>query len=169
MTSTLLCGADSALGENLELYDRLPRINVPYLVRFRIAQMWGSDLRQGLIHARVIKRGISSNNKIPATQTSHNMDRTNGDQANGTNGANLRIGSSKGSRLLWRHASPQSTPMYQFMGSVNQKFGLQLSSYGEFHRWSIDYIDEFWGEVWKFVGVRAECEAAKVSCIEYLI
>jgi acetoacetyl-CoA synthetase len=93
----------------------------------------------------------------------------NADQANGTDGADLSIGSSKSSKLLWRHASPQSTPMYRFMESVNDKLGLQLSDYKELHRWSIDNIDAFWGHVWKFVGVRAERESSRVSCTAFCI
>jgi len=59
--------------------------------------------------------------------------------------------------------------MYQFMESVNKDFGLQLSKYDELHRWSIDQIDAFWGHVWKFVGIRAECQSSRVSCVALLI
>jgi acetoacetyl-CoA synthetase len=93
----------------------------------------------------------------------------NGDQANGTNGADLSIGPSKGAKLLWKHAAPESTPMYQFMKSVNEEFGLQLDKYQDLHRWSIDHIDAFWGHVWKFVGVRAERQSSRVSCVTLLI
>ncbi|KAF2681669.1 acetoacetate-CoA ligase [Lentithecium fluviatile CBS 122367] len=89
------------------------------------------------------------------------MNGTNRGQANGANGTNISNGASKGSKLLWRHGSPQSTPMYQFMESVNERYGLQLESYEELYRWSIDNINDLWGHVWKFVGVRAECEASK--------
>ena len=88
----------------------------------------------------------------------------NGDQANGTNGADLSNGSSsKTAKLLWRHPSPRSTPMFRFMDSVNQKYGLQLSNYHELHKWSVDHFDKFWGRVWHFVGVRAATEASRVS------
>ena len=87
----------------------------------------------------------------------------NGDQANGTNGTDLSKGHHKGAKLLWRHPSPKSTPMFQFLDSVNQKYGLQLSNYEELHKWSIDHIDKFWGRVWHFVGVKAKTEASRVS------
>ncbi|KAL1606232.1 hypothetical protein SLS60_003634 [Paraconiothyrium brasiliense] len=86
----------------------------------------------------------------------------NGDQANGTNGTNLSNGHHKAAKLLWRHPSPQSTPMFRFLHSVNQKYGLQLSSYEELHKWSVDHIDKFWGCVWQFVGVRAKTGASRV-------
>lgn len=78
---------------------------------------------------------------------------------NGTNGIN---GKSPGAKLLWRHPSPESTPMYEFLQKVNKTHGLQLSTYPELHQWSVDNIDEFWQDVWDFVGVRAQGKAARV-------
>jgi acetoacetyl-CoA synthetase len=84
-------------------------------------------------------------------------------QANGKNGTSLSNGHHKGAKLLWQHPSPRSTSMFQFLDSVNQKYGLQLSSYAELHKWSIDHIDKFWGRVWHFVGVKATTKASRVS------
>lgn len=78
---------------------------------------------------------------------------------NGTNGSN---GTSKGAKLLWRHTSPESTPMYHFLQKVNKTYGLQLSTYPELYQWSIDEIDQFWQSVWQFVGVRAQGHATRV-------
>lgn len=46
--------------------------------------------------------------------------------------------------------------MAAFMRGLNSKYGLKLNSYEDLHRWSIDKLPEFWGEVWNFTGVRAE-------------
>ncbi|EFQ85205.1 hypothetical protein PTT_19912 [Pyrenophora teres f. teres 0-1] len=75
----------------------------------------------------------------------------NGTCTNGTNGSN---GTPSGSKLLWEHGSPETTPMHQFLQSVNKTRGLQLSSYKELHQWSIENIDQFWQRTWEFVGVR---------------
>ncbi|CAE7023741.1 acetoacetyl-synthase [Pyrenophora teres f. teres] len=75
----------------------------------------------------------------------------NGTCTNGTNGSN---GTPYGSKLLWEHGSPETTPMHQFLQSVNKTRGLQLSSYKELHQWSIENIDQFWQRTWEFVGVR---------------
>jgi acetoacetyl-CoA synthetase len=72
------------------------------------------------------------------------------DATNGTNGV------SSGPKLLWKHPAPMYTPMFQFLVHVNQKYGLQLTSYDELHRWSTLNIGKFWGRVWDFVGVRAQ-------------
>ncbi|CAO2655214.1 Nn.00g102780.m01.CDS01 [Neocucurbitaria sp. VM-36] len=72
---------------------------------------------------------------------------------NATNGVN---GSSTSSKLLWRHCSPQSTPMYKFLQTINQTYGLQLSNYPALHKWSVQNVDEFWQRVWDYVGVRHE-------------
>jgi acetoacetyl-CoA synthetase len=53
--------------------------------------------------------------------------------------------------------------MYQFLHRVNKVHGQQLSSYHELHQWSIENINEFWQDVWEFVGVRAQGEATRVS------
>lgn len=91
------------------------------------------------------------------------MDGMNGSNGHhGHNGLNSANGTSGGSRLLWKHASPESTAMYQFLRSVNESHGLQLSTYAELHRWSIDHIEPFWRRVWEFVGVRAQGTAALV-------
>lgn len=64
--------------------------------------------------------------------------------------------------MLWKHPSPMSTPMFQFLNHVNQKFGLQLSNYEELHKWSTDHVAKFWGRVWSFVGIKAENQPLRV-------
>lgn len=93
------------------------------------------------------------------------MNGTNGTNGiNGSNGTtNGSNGTSTGAKLLWRHSSPESTPMYQYLQRVNEAYGLRLSTYPELYQWSIDNIDSFWHSVWDFVGVRAQGRAARVS------
>jgi hypothetical protein len=79
---------------------------------------------------------------------------------NGTNGTN---GTSTGCKLLWKHPSPQDTPMYRFLHNVNKAHGLHMETYPELYQWSIDNIDHFWQRVWEFVGVRAQGTASRVS------
>lgn len=90
------------------------------------------------------------------------MNGIDGDAGHGAIGVN---GTSTASKMLWKHPAPMSTPMFKFMENVNQKYGLQLSSYEELHRWSVDNIGKFWGRVWGFVGVRAEEQASRVCSI----
>jgi hypothetical protein len=78
----------------------------------------------------------------------------------GTNGAN---GTSTGSKLLWKHPSPQSTPMYQFLELVNKTHGLQLCSYQELYQWSIENTTDFWQRAWDFVGIRHQGTPSSVS------
>lgn len=72
-------------------------------------------------------------------------------------------GAHTGSKLLWKHSDPKSTPMHKYLQEVNQSQNIQLASYQELHKWSIANIDAFWQSVWKFVGVRAEGDASQVS------
>jgi acetoacetyl-CoA synthetase len=82
------------------------------------------------------------------------------DTSNGTIPSN---GTHTGAKLLWKHSNPESTPMHKYLQEVNRAYNLQLSTYQELHKWSIDNIDAFWQSVWKFVGVRAEGDASQVS------
>lgn len=72
---------------------------------------------------------------------------------NGTSDTN---GTLKTAKLLWKHASPQSTPMYQYLQTVNRSYGLNLSNYKELHKWSVDNTNDFWKSAWETVGIRHE-------------
>ena len=43
----------------------------------------------------------------------------------------------------------------QFMNFVNQKHHLQIDSYNQLYKWSIENIADFWDAVWKFGNVKA--------------
>jgi acetoacetyl-CoA synthetase len=83
--------------------------------------------------------------------------------ANTSNGTAVLNGTHSSSKLLWKHADPGSTPMHKYLKEVNYSYNLNLYTYQELHRWSIENTDAFWQSVWKFVGVRAEGDASPVS------
>lgn len=64
---------------------------------------------------------------------------------------------------LWRHANPQSTPMWRFLEQVNKNQNLNLASYQDLYKWSVDDISQFWHETWQFVGIKASKPYDKVS------
>ncbi|KAL5115575.1 hypothetical protein ACEQ8H_006551 [Pleosporales sp. CAS-2024a] len=78
-----------------------------------------------------------------------------------SNGTSRPNGTHTESKLLWKHADPDSTPMYKYMQAVNKAYNLDLSTYQELHKWSIDNVDAFWQSVWRFVGVRADGDASR--------
>lgn len=57
---------------------------------------------------------------------------------------------------LWRHPDPTSTQMHAFKERVNATYGLKLEHYEELHKWSVENIGEFWGEVWDFTGIKGD-------------
>lgn len=57
--------------------------------------------------------------------------------------------------LLWRHASPEDTQMWEFLQKVNQKYQKDFKTYDELYQWSIKNVEQLWGEVWDYCGVRA--------------
>lgn len=91
------------------------------------------------------------------------MGDTNGHAVDGCFPEETSNGTSTGPKMLWKHPAPLSTPMFQFMVNVNQKYGLQLTSYDELHKWSTSHIGKFWGRVWQFVGIKAHTQPSKVS------
>ena len=56
--------------------------------------------------------------------------------------------------LLWESKDPKSTYMWEFINIVNHKYNQKLDSYQDLHQWSIDNIENFWGETWQFTGIR---------------
>ena len=64
---------------------------------------------------------------------------------------------------LWRHASPDSTRMWEFKELVNKKYNLTLDSYNELYQWSIDNIASFWEETWNFTGIKVSKKYNKVN------
>lgn len=58
---------------------------------------------------------------------------------------------------LWEQSVPdrEATAMYKFMVLLNRKHGLQLKTYDDLHKWSIENIAAFWGEVWETTGIVA--------------
>jgi hypothetical protein len=78
------------------------------------------------------------------------MATTSSDVSNGVAAAG-----SGGVQKLWEHPDPESTHMWKFMQDVNKKHQLQLKTYDDLYKWSIEHIADFWGEVWKTTGVKA--------------
>ncbi|KAI9681036.1 MAG: hypothetical protein M1822_007110 [Bathelium mastoideum] len=64
--------------------------------------------------------------------------------------------------VLWKHASPESTPMWSFLQTLNAKYGLQLRDYDDLYRWSIENVASFWLEIWHQLGINAPQSYSKV-------
>ncbi|MFZ2445133.1 MAG: acetoacetate--CoA ligase [Syntrophobacteraceae bacterium] len=43
----------------------------------------------------------------------------------------------------------------RFIGSVNKRHGLAISTYDDLYKWSVSKIPEFWAAVWDFVEIKA--------------
>ncbi|MGB5983904.1 MAG: acetoacetate--CoA ligase [Desulfobacterales bacterium] len=58
---------------------------------------------------------------------------------------------------LWEPALEriQASNMFRFMDAVNQKHNLDLATYAELWEWSVTHIEDFWAEMWDFVGIQA--------------
>lgn len=54
---------------------------------------------------------------------------------------------------LWAPAHPEAAQSSQLAAHISQKYGVQLSTYEDFWRWSCANRGEFWSEVWDWEGV----------------
>jgi acetoacetyl-CoA synthetase len=69
---------------------------------------------------------------------------------------------------LWRHPSPSTTRMWDFMQIVNENHDLKLKTYDELYQWSIKNISDFWEETWDFTGITASKKWKQVNINPFL-
>ncbi len=57
--------------------------------------------------------------------------------------------------LLWKPSESvvKDANITRYIEFVNEKFGLNLSSYWDLYKWSIQEIPQFWESIWEFTGV----------------
>ncbi len=67
-------------------------------------------------------------------------------------------------KMLWKPSEKRikGSNMYRFTQEVNQTYGLSLSGYDALYRWSIENLEDFWAEVWRFVEIKASAGFEKV-------
>ena len=60
-------------------------------------------------------------------------------------------------KQLWEPSEQRikDSNMYRFMQSVNQTHGINCTDYNELYQWSIENIEAFWAEMWRFAGIKA--------------
>ena len=56
-------------------------------------------------------------------------------------------------QILWTPPYPEQTQMAQFLQRVNTNNQLKLSSYEEFHNWSVRHVSEFWNQFWDYSNI----------------
>ncbi|KAI5854439.1 acetoacetyl-coenzyme A synthetase [Tricharina praecox] len=56
-------------------------------------------------------------------------------------------------RELWRHPDPKSTNMEVFRKQTNARHGVDLQTSDDIHKWSVDNLAAFWGDIWENVGM----------------
>jgi acetoacetyl-CoA synthetase len=67
-------------------------------------------------------------------------------------------------KILWQpgERAVEDAQLTQFARQVVRKRQLDLNSYPEFYRWSVDQPEEFWSDLWDFAGVIASRKGATV-------
>src|SRR5882672_5928326 len=66
--------------------------------------------------------------------------------------------------ILWQPSERaiEDAQITQFARQIVRKRRLELNSYPEFYRWTVDHPEEFWSDVWDFCGVIASRRGASV-------
>ncbi|RAL10447.1 acetoacetate--CoA ligase family protein [Aspergillus homomorphus CBS 101889] len=74
-----------------------------------------------------------------------------------------------GSKELWRHSSPQTTQIYDFIKTVNKKHALSIESYNDLWEWSIAEPAKFWEDVWHYTSIVAHKPYERALSSEQLL
>lgn len=66
--------------------------------------------------------------------------------------------------ILWQPTSEavRATAMYDFMQTMNTKYGLVMSNYLDLWQFSVDDLNVFWTEIWDYFGVLGEPPAGEL-------
>jgi acetoacetyl-CoA synthetase len=67
-------------------------------------------------------------------------------------------------KLMWQPSERaiEEAQLTQFARQVIRKRRLDVNSYPEFYRWSVDHPEEFWSDLWDFCGVVASRKGSSV-------
>ncbi len=65
---------------------------------------------------------------------------------------------------LWEPSEQRikDSNMYRFMQSVNHTHGTRFTDYDALYQWSVDNIEAFWAEIWRFAEIKASKGYEKV-------
>jgi len=58
---------------------------------------------------------------------------------------------------LWQPSDQRirASNMYRFMQDVNRRHGTKFVDYDSLYQWSVENIEDFWAEMWRFAGIQA--------------
>ncbi len=58
---------------------------------------------------------------------------------------------------LWKPSAQRikNSNMYRFMQTVNHTYGTHFTDYDHLYQWSVENIETFWAEMWRFAGIKA--------------
>ena len=65
---------------------------------------------------------------------------------------------------LWKPSEKRirESNMYRFMQSINDAYGTSFVDYDGLYQWSVNNLEAFWTEVWRFAGINPPLDHAKV-------
>jgi acetoacetyl-CoA synthetase len=67
------------------------------------------------------------------------------------------------SDAIWRHPFPKTTRLDAFRRHINRKYKLNLETYGQLHKWSIDELETFNEEIWTVCGLTYSVPPSRVA------
>ncbi len=67
-------------------------------------------------------------------------------------------------KKLWEPSEERikSTNIYRFMTRVNDTYGTSFTEYTPLWEWSVDHLEDFWAEAWKFLDIKVSVPYGKV-------
>ncbi|RAK97128.1 acetoacetate--CoA ligase family protein [Aspergillus ibericus CBS 121593] len=80
-----------------------------------------------------------------------------------------RSTSEASSKELWRHSSPHTTQIFDFIQTSNAKHGLSMTTYNDLWQWSVSEPAKFWEDVWDYTSIRAHRPYDRVLSSDQLL
>ncbi|KAM5358690.1 hypothetical protein ACJZ2D_015081 [Fusarium nematophilum] len=64
---------------------------------------------------------------------------------------------------IWKHPHPRATRLDAFRRDINRTYKVDLKTYEQLHRWSVDNLEAFCKEIWVFCGMVSSVSPERVA------
>ncbi|PVV02433.1 hypothetical protein BB560_003109 [Smittium megazygosporum] len=65
-------------------------------------------------------------------------------------------------QTMWTPKDVKGSAIYKFMQYANQRYGKNMDSYDSLHTWSVTELEEFWGAVWDYCGIKTHTPYTRI-------
>ncbi|GFS32849.1 acetoacetyl-CoA synthetase [Trichonephila inaurata madagascariensis] len=66
---------------------------------------------------------------------------------------NLDYSKFENAQMMWKPTGEVSENRKRFVKLIEDKYNVKFGDYWDFHKWSVDNLEQFWAEIWNFSGI----------------